>query len=82
MGYTEIIKLKLKQMGIEDEPMFEYLSEILIAGKRAEKLVDQILTFSHNGAHKSHPQYIHPIAKEVIKPIFGPSGVSIGQIRP
>jgi len=81
MGYTEIIKLKLKQMGIEDEPMFEYLSEILIAGKRAEKLVDQILTFSHNGAHKSHPQYIHPIAKEVIKLLCStlPSNITIEQ---
>lgn len=67
MGYTEIIKLKMRQMGVEDEPTFEYLSEILTAGKRAEKLVDQILTFSRRGDSQDHPQYIHPIAKEIVK---------------
>ena len=67
MGYTEIIKLKMRQMGIDDEPTYEYLSEILTAGKRAEKLVDQILTFSRSSDKKDRPQYIHPIAKEVVK---------------
>lgn len=67
MGYTEIIKLKMRQMGIDDDPTYEYLSEILTAGKRAEKLVDQILTFSRSSDKKDHPQYIHPIAKEIVK---------------
>ncbi len=81
MGYTEILKLKMRQMGVEDEPTYEYLSEILIAGKRAEKLVEQILTFSQNGEQKAHPQYIHPIAKEVIKLLCStlPANIKIEQ---
>ncbi len=81
MGYTEILKLKMRQMGIDDEPTYEYLSEILVAGKRAEKLVEQILTFSQNGEHKAHPQYIHPIAKEVIKLLIStmPANIKIEQ---
>jgi len=81
MGYTEIIKLKMRQLGIEDEPTFEYLSEILIAGKRAEKLVEQILTFSQIGEQKEHPQYIHPIAKEIIKLLRStlPANIKIDQ---
>lgn len=81
MGYTEIIKLKMGQLGIEDEPMFEYLSEILIAGKRAEKLVEQILTFSRNGEQKKHPQFIHPIAREIIKLLRStlPSNIKIDE---
>jgi two-component system cell cycle sensor histidine kinase/response regulator CckA len=81
MGYTEIIKLKMRQLGIEDEPTFEYLGEILIAGKRAEKLVEQILTFSQIGEQKEHPQYIHPIAKEIIKLLRStlPANIKIDQ---
>jgi PAS domain S-box-containing protein len=67
MGYAEIIKLKMRQEGLEDQPIFEYLGEILKAGKRAKSLVDQILTFSRSNEQKESIQNLYPIVKEVIK---------------
>lgn len=67
MGYSEIIKLKMKQEGFEDDVISEYLGEILDASKRAKSLVDQILAFSRSSEQKESLQYLHPIVKEVIK---------------
>ena len=67
MGYTEIIKLKMRQEGFEDPAIIDYLGEILKAGKRAKGLVDQILAFSRSNEQKESIQYLHPIVKEVIK---------------
>jgi len=67
MGYTEIIKLKMRQDGIEDHSIFEYLGEILKAGKRAKGLVDQILAFSRSSEQKDSLQNLQPIVKEVVK---------------
>jgi len=67
MGYTEIIKLKMRQEGFEDQPIFDYLAEILKAGKRAKGLVDQILAFSRSNEQKESLLYLHPIVKEVVK---------------
>ncbi len=67
MGYAEIIKLKMRQEGFEDQPIFDYLGEILKAGKRAKSLVDQILAFSRSNEQKESLQYLHPIVKEVVK---------------
>ena len=67
MGYSEIIKLKMRQEGYEDDVISEYLGEILEASKRAKNLVDQILAFSRSSEQKESLQYLHPIVKEVIK---------------
>lgn len=67
MGYAEILKLKMRQEGFEDQSVFDYLGEILKAGKRAKSLVDQILAFSRSNEQKESLQYLHPIVKEVIK---------------
>lgn len=67
MGYSEIVKLKMKKTGQVDEELDDYLSEILRAARRAKGLVEQILTFSRSSEQKESMQYIHPIVKEVMK---------------
>ena len=67
MGYAEIIKLKMLQDGLDDKPIFEYIGEILKAGKRAKSLVDQILAFSRSNEQKESLQHLQPIVKEVVK---------------
>jgi signal transduction histidine kinase/ActR/RegA family two-component response regulator len=67
MGYTEIIRLKLKKDGFEDGLVFDYLEEILKASKRAKSLVEQVLTFSRSIEKKAVLQYMHPIVKEVMR---------------
>lgn len=67
MGYTEIIRLKMKQDGIGDQTVYDYLEEILKAAKRAKSLVEQVLTFSRSIEKKEVLLYIHPIIKEVMK---------------
>ncbi len=67
MGYTEIIRLKMKQDGFADQAVYDYLEEILKAAKRAKSLVEQVLTFSRSIEKKEVLLYIHPIIKEVMK---------------
>jgi CheY-like chemotaxis protein/anti-sigma regulatory factor (Ser/Thr protein kinase) len=67
MGYTEIIRLKLKKDGFGDVLVFDYLEEILKASKRAKSLVEQVLTFSRSIEKKAVLQYMHPIVKEVMR---------------
>ncbi|MCP4343674.1 MAG: response regulator [Desulfobulbaceae bacterium] len=67
MGYTEIIRLKLRQDGFNDTAVYDYLEQILKASKRAKSLVEQVLTFSRSIEKKAVLQYIHPIVKEVMK---------------
>ncbi len=67
MGYSEIIRLKIRQDGKGDQAILGYLNEILRAAKRAKSLVEQILTFSRSIEKKELRQYIHPIVKEVMK---------------
>lgn len=67
MGYTEIIRLKLKQDGFSDTAVYEYLEQILKASKRAKSLVEQVLTFSRSTEKKAMLQYMNPIVKEVMK---------------
>lgn len=67
MGYSEIIRLKLKKDGFEDVLVFDYLEEILKASKRAKSLVEQVLTFSRSIEKKAVLQYMHPIVKEVMR---------------
>jgi signal transduction histidine kinase/ActR/RegA family two-component response regulator len=67
MGYTEIVRLKLKKDGFSDVLVFDYLEEILKASKRAKSLVEQVLTFSRSIEKKAVLQYMHPIVKEVMR---------------
>ena len=67
MGYTEIIRLKMKQDGFGGQAVYDYLEEILKAAKRAKSLVEQVLTFSRSIEKKEVLLYIHPIIKEVMK---------------
>lgn len=67
MGYTEIIRLKLRQDGFNDTAVYDYLEQILKASKRAKSLVEQVLTFSRSIEKKAVLQYMHPIVKEVMK---------------
>lgn len=67
MGYSEIIRLKMKQEGGGDPTVATFLDEILRAARRAKLLVEQVLTFSRSSEKKEKLQYIHPILKEVMK---------------
>ena len=67
MGYSEIIRLKLLQDGVQDQATSDYLDGILRAARRAKSLVQQILMFSRSSEQKESLQYIHPIVKEVMK---------------
>jgi PAS domain S-box-containing protein len=67
MGYSEIIRLKLKKDGFGDNVVYDYLEEILKASKRAKSLVEQVLTFSRSVEKRAVLQYLHPIVKEVMR---------------
>lgn len=67
MGYSEIIRLKLKQNDFSDSAVEDYLDEILKAARRAKSLVEQVLTFSRGIEKKAVLQYLHPVVKEVMR---------------
>lgn len=81
IGYSEIIRLKMKQDGVSDPLIEEYLDEILVASKRAKLLVEQILTFSRSTEQKKSLQYVQPILKEVGRLVrtMLPSTIKINQ---
>lgn len=62
LGYTELTLRMVK----EDNPMFNFMQEIMKAGHRAKDLVNQILTFSRQKDKDGHPVRIIPIVKEVL----------------
>ncbi len=67
MGYSEILRFRMRQQESVDQEADGYLNEILQASKRAKNLVEQILTFSRSSEQKESVQYLHPIVKEVMK---------------
>jgi len=81
MGYSEIIRLHMRQGGDHKDEIITYIEGILKAAKRARRLVEQILTFSRSTEQKESLQYIHPIIKEVMKLIRTtfPSTIEIRQ---
>ncbi len=81
IGYSEIIRLKMKQDGVSDPLTEEYLGEILVASRRAKQLVEQILTFSRSTEQKKSLQYVQPIVKEVARLVrtMLPSTIKINQ---
>ena len=81
MGYSEIIRLHMRQEGDGRKEIIGYIDGILKAARRARRLVEQILTFSRSSEQKESLQYIHPIVKEVMKLICTtlPSTIEIRQ---
>ena len=81
MGYSEIIRLHMRQEGDSRKEIIGYIDGILKAARRARRLVEQILTFSRGTEQKESLQYIHPIMKEVMKLIRTtlPSTIEIQQ---
>lgn len=64
IGFTE---LSLEHTNNKDEVLHDYLSEILIAGERAQDVVKQMLTFSRGIAGKLKPLALSQMIKETIK---------------
>ncbi len=63
MGYAE---LAMHEVDIASGP-YQYLQEVLHAGRRAKDLVKQILTFSHQTEQEQKPVLVKLIVKEVLK---------------
>ncbi len=62
LGYTELSLRKI----LPQYPVYNYLEEILQAGKRASGLVKQILTLSRQQELEKKPISISPIIKEAV----------------
>ncbi|MEN8190160.1 MAG: ATP-binding protein [Thermodesulfobacteriota bacterium] len=68
IGYSEILKLQARQQGWEENSEYSsYIDGILRAAKRAQGLVEQILTFSRSKEEGDTPQNLSPIVKEVLR---------------
>lgn len=63
IGFSEMAKIQIEA----GEKPFEDLNQISIAGKRAAKLVEQILAFSRQVDHHRQPLYPHLIVTEALK---------------
>jgi signal transduction histidine kinase/CheY-like chemotaxis protein len=77
IGYAEMGLATLS----EDEPLHEYLTEIMNAAERAQKLIAQILTFSRSQQGKPSPLNLQSSITETIRLISPtlPSSISIEQ---
>jgi len=77
LGYSEMGLGSLD----EDDPMYEYFTEIMQAAERAQKLVSQILTFSRAQDGNPAPVLIQDIIGEALKLLRPslPSTISIEQ---
>ncbi|MEE4243579.1 MAG: ATP-binding protein [Desulfopila sp.] len=67
MGYSEIMRLNIQDDKLDRDTSLLYLDQILVAAKRARKLIEQVLVFSRHTETKESRQAIHPIIKEGIK---------------
>ncbi|MBF0353268.1 MAG: response regulator [SAR324 cluster bacterium] len=63
LGYANMSKDDLPA----DHPVRENLGEIVTAGHRAEKLIQQILTFSRQAEQEKIPLHLVPLVKESLK---------------
>jgi nitrogen-specific signal transduction histidine kinase len=63
IGYAEV----MKSMVTTGSDMNKYLGEIHSAGKRAQELISQILTFSRQSEQSFKPVEIHLIVREALK---------------
>jgi PAS domain S-box-containing protein len=63
IGCSELVK---KNLNNNDKKTLRDIEQVLTAGMRAEKLVDQILTFSRQEESRKIPLMLRPFIKEVI----------------
>src|SRR5207237_3729868 len=63
LGYTDLALHKVTP----SSPVAQYLQEVLTAGRRAQSLVLQILTFSRASESERLPVQLRLIVKEVLK---------------
>ncbi len=63
LGYADMALDEVK----DENPVSEYIQNILKAGNRAEKLVSQILTFSRQGSDEKRSVRLKPIILEVLE---------------
>jgi PAS domain S-box-containing protein len=63
IGYADMAQEELPQ----DSPTLECIDEILRAGERAKKLVEQILAFSRRHDAERKPLLMVPLIKEIVK---------------
>jgi len=62
-GYLELMLADVP----EDNPLHDYLAEVLNGAKRAQELVKQILTFSRQTEHEKKPLKVQLVIKGVLK---------------
>ncbi|MBT4837993.1 MAG: response regulator [Methylococcales bacterium] len=65
VGYSELVLLKYSNQ--DDQILTEYLENILMAGKRASKLVEQMLAFSRRDQIINIPIQLASLIKDEIK---------------
>ncbi len=80
LGYTQLAM----QRAVSDATCRSFLGEVFIAGQRAQKLVQQILTFSRQSEQEKRPAEIHLIVKEALKLLRAslPANIEIVQQLP
>ena len=64
IGYSEIIRLRMQQKEIVDETIDEYLNEILVASRRAQGLVEQMLRCSSTAQKNIAITHLHEILEQ------------------
>jgi PAS domain S-box-containing protein len=62
LGFSQLAQLKISPK----HQTYEYLNQVLIAGKRAKELIKQILTFSRQGDPEHQPLELRSILEEVL----------------
>lgn len=72
VAYTDLARRELRK----DEPVQEYLRQVLLAGERAKNLVRQVLTFSRRQTQKRSRVHLTSLVDEVLqlmRPTIPPS---------
>ncbi|MBU1406008.1 MAG: response regulator [Proteobacteria bacterium] len=77
LGYTQLAMQRLTS----DATCRSFLGEVFIAGQRAQKLVQQILTFSRQSEQEKQPVEIHLIIKEALKLLRASLPANIGIVQ-
>lgn len=64
IGYSEIIRLRMQQEGMADATIEEYLAEILVASRRAQGLVEQMLRCSSTAQNNIAITHLHGLLEQ------------------
>jgi len=62
LGFCQLAQLKVAP----SDQAYEYLNQVLVAGKRAKDLIKQILTFSRQTEPEHQPLQLSPLLEEVL----------------